>query len=111
MAIKSLLELSLFEFKLLELSQICISSKLSSPRSRLSNSLELLKLKMNNKIKTLSNLDIDKIMKNCDNYRGTFSKDVLSKTMNESESTVVNLQDYFADNGTHWVYIYNDENS
>jgi len=62
-------------------------------------------------MKPLSNLNIDKIMKNCDNYWGTFSKVVLPKTMDENVSTIVNLQDYFAGSGTHWVCIYNDEKS
>ena len=43
------------------------------------------------------------------NYRGTFSKNVLPKTMKKNEATVVNLQDYFAGDGTHWVCIYNHE--
>jgi len=50
-------------------------------------------------------------MKNCDDYRGTFSKDIFPQTMDENESTIVNLQDYFAGSGTHWVCIYNDEKS
>jgi len=62
-------------------------------------------------MKPLSILDIDKIMKNCDNYRGTFSKDMLPKIMDENESTIVNLQDCFACSGTHWVCIHNDEKS
>jgi len=62
-------------------------------------------------MKPLSNLDIDKIMKNSDNYRGTFSKDMLPKTLDENESTIMNLQDYFAGSGSHWVCIYNDEKS
>ena len=45
------------------------------------------------------------------NYRGTFSKDILSKTMNKNESIIINLQDYFAGNGTHWVCAYNEEKS
>ena len=63
-------------------------------------------------MKPLSNIEIDAIMKKCDkNYRGTFSKDVLSKTMNKNESIVVNIQDYFEGNGTHWVCIYNENKS
>ena len=61
-------------------------------------------------MKPLSNLEIDKIM--CHkNYRGTFSKDILPKTMNKNESIIINLQDYFAGNGTHWVCAYNEEKS
>jgi len=60
-------------------------------------------------MKPLSNLDIDKIMANCTNYKGTFSKDMLPKSMNKNESAIINLQDYFAGNGTHWVCVYNDE--
>ena len=44
-----------------------------------------------------------------DNYRGTFSKNVLPKTMKKNEATVINLQDYFAVDRTHWACIYNDE--
>lgn len=62
-------------------------------------------------MKPLSNLDIDKFMINCTHYRGTFSKDMLPRKINKNESTIVNLQDYFAGNGTHWVCIYNDDNS
>ena len=59
----------------------------------------------------LTNLKIDKIMTKYGNYRGTFSKDMLPKTMKKNETTVVNLEDYFAGDGTHWVCIYNDEKS
>ena len=62
-------------------------------------------------MKPLTNLDIDKIMIKCDNYRGTFSKDMLPKAMNKNEAAVVNLQDYFAGSGTHWVCVYNEEKS
>ena len=34
---------------------------------------------------------------------------MLPKTMKKNEATVVNLQDYFASDGTHRVCIYNDE--
>ena len=44
-----------------------------------------------------------------DNYRGTFSKNVLPKTMKKNEATVINLQDYFAGDGTYWACIYNGE--
>ena len=54
-------------------------------------------------MKSLTNLEIDKIMTKYDNYRETFSKDMLPKTMKKNEATVVNLQDYFAGDGTHWV--------
>ena len=36
-----------------------------------------------------------------DNYRGTFSNDMLPKTIKKNEANVVNLQDYFAGDGTH----------
>ena len=62
-------------------------------------------------MKPLSNFDIDKIMMKCDTYRGTFSKDMLPKRMNENESAIVNLQDYFEGGGTHWVCIYNSNDS
>ena len=59
-------------------------------------------------MKPLTNLDIDKIMPKYDNYRETFSKDMLPKTMKKNKATVVNLQDYFVGDGTHWVCIYNN---
>jgi len=69
-------------------------------------------VKLNNKMKPLSNLDIDKIMKNCGDDRGTFNKVMLPKAMDENELVaVMNLRDYFAGSGTHWVCIYNDEKS
>ena len=53
-------------------------------------------------MKPLSNIEIDAIMKQYDkNYRGTFSKGILPKTMNKNKSVVVNIQDYFEGNGTH----------
>ena len=61
-------------------------------------------------MKPLTNLDIDKIMIKCVNYRGTFSKDMLPKPMNKNESAVVNLQDYFAGSRTHWVCFYMKKN-
>ena len=62
-------------------------------------------------MKPFTNLEIDKIMTKYDNYPGTFSKDMLPRTMKKNEATVVNLQDYCAGDGTHWVCIYNDEKS
>ena len=44
------------------------------------------------------------------NYRGTFSKDMLPIKPKFSESMVINLQDYFAGSGTHWVAMYTDSN-
>ena len=55
-------------------------------------------------------MDIDRILSG-GNYRGTFSKDMLPKRINKSESIIVNLQDYFAGSGTHWVCVYNDQGS
>ena len=56
-------------------------------------------------MKPLTNLEIDKIMTKYNNYRGTFSKHtcILPKTMKKNEASVVNLQDYFAGDGTYWV--------
>ena len=48
---------------------------------------------------------------NIKNYRGTYSKDMLPKRINNSESMIINLQDYFNGGGTHWTAIYNDKNS
>ena len=39
-------------------------------------------------MKPLTNLEIDKIMTKYDNYRGTFSKDMLPKIMKKNEATV-----------------------
>ena len=54
-------------------------------------------------MKPLTNLETDKIMTKYNNYRGTFSKHMLPKTMMKNEATVVNLQDYFVGDGTHYV--------
>ena len=45
------------------------------------------------------------------NFKGVFSKDLLPKIINQNESCIVNIEDYFNGNGTHWVCIYNDHNS
>ena len=45
------------------------------------------------------------------NYRGTFSKDMLLKQINKNESVVINLQDYFNGQGTHWTAVYNSPES
>jgi hypothetical protein len=50
-------------------------------------------------------------MKNISNFRGVFSKDMLPKFINKNESVVINLENYFAGNGTHWVGVYNSPNS
>ena len=42
-------------------------------------------------MKPLTNSEIDKIMTKYDNYRGTFSKNMLPKTMKKNEAHVVNL--------------------
>lgn len=46
-------------------------------------------------------------MKDVSNFRGVFSKDMLPKIINKNESIVINLEDYFAGDGTHWVGVYN----
>ena len=51
-------------------------------------------------MKPLTNLEIDKIITKYNNYRGTFSKHMLPKTMMKNEATVVNLH---VGDGTHWV--------
>lgn len=63
-------------------------------------------------LKPLSNIDIDKLMKKhmISNFRGTYSKDMLPSSIHDSESMIINLQDYFKGGGTHWVAIYNDKN-
>ena len=62
-------------------------------------------------MKPLTNLEIDKIMTKYDNYRETFSKGMLPKIMKKNEENIVNLQNYFAGDGTHWVCIYNNKKS
>ena len=62
-------------------------------------------------MKPLSNIEIEKMLKGVSNFRGVFSKDMLPKEINKSESTVVNLQDFFAGPGTHWVAIFNAADS
>ncbi|DAC81744.1 TPA_asm: adenain [Trichoplax MELD virus] len=68
---------------------------------------------MDTTIKPLSNIEIDHIMKKykIKNFRGVSSKDMLPKTMLKSECGVVNVQDYFAGPGTHWVCYYCDLHS
>ena len=61
--------------------------------------------------KPLTNVQIDKILRNrgIANHRGTYSKDIytLPEKPKDDESLVINLEDYFDGNGTHWVAIYN----
>ena len=49
----------------------------------------------------MSNLKIDEILKNKDNYIGTFSKDNASILKN-NQSTIINLQNSDK-KGSHWV--------
>ena len=49
----------------------------------------------------MSNLKIDEILKNNENYIGTFSKDNVPVLRN-NQSTIVNL-DYSSGKGTHWI--------
>ena len=61
------------------------------------------------KMKPLSNFDIEKICKKLkiNNFRGVFSKDMLPLIMKGYESVVINIQDYLDGGGTHWVCVYN----
>jgi len=36
---------------------------------------------------------------------------MLPSTIHNNESCIINIQDYFAGNGTHWVCVYNDPKS
>ena len=58
----------------------------------------------------LTNLQINEALENrgVDNYRGTYSKDTLPNKPKANESLVINLEDCFDGDGTHWVAIYND---
>ena len=49
----------------------------------------------------MSNLKIDEILKNNENYIGTYSKDNVSVLKN-NQSTIINLQDSDK-NGSHWA--------
>ena len=62
-------------------------------------------------IKPLSNFDIDSILKDVDNFRGVFSKDMLPQKILDNESVVINIQDYLDGGGTHWVCVVNQPDS
>ena len=49
----------------------------------------------------MSNLKVDEILKNNENYLGTFSKDNVPILKN-NKSTIINLQDSLFE-GSHWV--------
>ena len=42
------------------------------------------------------------------NYRNTYNKDTLTNKPKANESLVIKEEDYFDDDGTHWVAIYSD---
>jgi len=58
----------------------------------------------------LNNHQIEKIMKGVPNFRGVYSKDTLPDKPNNKESFIVNLQNFFDGEGTHWVAIYKNKN-
>ena len=61
-----------------------------------------IKLSLNNKnLYPISNFKINEILKDDNNYIGTFSKDNVPILKN-NESTIVNLADSF-NKGTHWI--------
>ena len=80
------------------------SKRTSTTRNVISTSVH-----RNMEFTPLSNIQIDKIMKKVNNYVGTFSKDMLPKKIDKNASLIVNLQDYFAGGGTHWIAIYNSK--
>ena len=45
------------------------------------------------------------------NFVGVFSKDMLPSAMAKSSSCIINIENYFDGNGTHWVCVYNDPKS
>ncbi len=55
----------------------------------------------------LSTTDIETIMtrQHILNFRGVFSKDMLPGALKNNECCVINIQNYFAGNGTHWVCV------
>ena len=48
---------------------------------------------------------------NIHNFTGVFSKDMLPSVMAKSSSCIINIENYFEGNGTHWVCVYNDPKS
>ena len=57
-------------------------------------------------INTLSNFEIDKILKHYKiNYNGIFQKDCLPNKL-ENGAYIINLQSSTDGNGTHWVALY-----
>lgn len=61
----------------------------------------------------MTNVGIEKVMKRhkVTNFRGVYSKDMLPKRMRADECCIINLEDYFDGEGTHWVCVYNDPSS
>jgi hypothetical protein len=59
-----------------------------------------MKLSNNNGISTQ---DINYFLRDIINYGGCFSKDLLPKKLKNNYWYVVNMQDSYAGNGTHWI--------
>lgn len=58
-------------------------------------------------ILSLSNIDIEKIMKTVKYFRGVFSSDLLPNKMKNKESGIINLQTSL-EPGSHWICYYNN---
>ena len=72
-----------------------------------SNSFEI--LTNSNRLKPLSNFDIENILKSFTNFHGVYRKDMLPKQI--GESVVITTQDYLDGGGTHWVCVVNQPDS
>ncbi len=55
---------------------------------------------------TLSNFELEKLLKKLPEFRGVFMRDTLPLQVNRNECTICNLDENKND-GTHWVLIYN----
>ena len=62
-------------------------------------------------MRSLSNFDIEDILKGITNFRGVYSKDMLPNRIGEDESVVINTQDHLDGGGTHWVCVVNQLDS
>jgi len=55
---------------------------------------------------SLTNFDLEKMMKGVKEFRGVFMRDTLPLHINKHEATIVNL-DSDKNDGTHWTMLYN----
>lgn len=58
----------------------------------------------------MTNVDTERALRHVNGFRGVFSKDMLPKKNGRMrERPMVNLENYFKGNGTHWVAVYGNE--